>query len=327
MGLDACVRCRCWEEGQVTSPPPFAEHVKLDEEGFLHLDLPWSEHRDAHRAFDEWRESCCAHRDMEFASERIANWAGLRLFQGQLREFGIDQFPALRDVLPNGNGGMVPAAKSADALKELDDFASRDLGSKVVLVDADTGEELQEFVPAYHGVFTWAPRGWEGGVDPSGFFIRGPSGWREAVLKAVSRKGGPKQRITSTLPGNISVIQPSKDVLSRLRARVTSALGDAGKREWFRSRACRQEQIGPHAFRLTDDATGTEFVSPIGVSKAIPWPDGRMQDDQGRSHFGYPARLGVESRRCAADEFEYILRPLRIVFRASVETGNPVQWL
>jgi hypothetical protein len=32
---------------------PFADHVRMDEEGWLELDLPWEENLEKHRAFDQ----------------------------------------------------------------------------------------------------------------------------------------------------------------------------------------------------------------------------------------------------------------------------------
>ena len=176
MGLDAIVRCRCWENGKISSPPPHISNVKVDEEDNLVLDLPWQDNRDKHDSFDDWIEHCCTHPRMEQARERISNWGGYRQFQSQLMEFGIDQFPTLRDMLPKSNGGHVPADRSRAALAELDDFSLRQFGSKVVLVDAAAGDELYEYIPIYEGVFMLAPGNWDGGVDLRGFFVRGPQG-------------------------------------------------------------------------------------------------------------------------------------------------------
>ena len=60
--------------------------------------------------------------------------------------------------------------------------------------------------------------------------------------------------------------------------------------------------------------------------EAIPWPDGRMQDDQGRWRFSELARMHVAPYELTAASFDFILGNLRAVFTASVETGNPVRW-
>jgi hypothetical protein len=99
-----------------------------------------------------------------------------------------------------------------------------------------------------------------------------------------------------------------------------------GKREFFRSSRFSQERLGERQYRFVDERSGRSFLSPLGVSENVPWPDGRMQDDQGRCNSAYPSSLAVERRKRAASEFDYILRPLRSVFQASLDTGNPVQW-
>jgi hypothetical protein len=83
----------------------------------------------------------------------------------------------------------------------------------------------------------------------------------------------------------------------------------------------------PSLVRFEDLETGRTFEGRIAVSgKAIPWPDGRMQDDQRRYRFDRPARFHVKVRAERSTDYEYILGPLERVFRASVETGNPVRW-
>src|SRR5215203_3499010 len=133
MGLDATVRCRCWEEKRFRTPPPFAEHVRVDEEACLNLDLPWEGNQDKHLRFARWRETCCTHDRMNYACEAIASWTGYRVFQAKLAEFGWQHFPTLHAVLPKGNGGLTSPQNSATALIELDDFARRDFGQQTVL--------------------------------------------------------------------------------------------------------------------------------------------------------------------------------------------------
>lgn len=326
MGLDAVVRCRCWEDNKVSSPPPYAEHVAVDDEDCLRLDLPWEDHAEAHDTFDRWMESCCPHPEMQFARERVSNWGGVRQFQDQLKELGIDQFPTLRDVLPAVNGGLVPSDRSRTALAELDDFAVRRFGSKIVLFDVETGESLHEYIAAYGGCFAFSPGNWEGGVDPLGFFVRGPKGFRAWLAKRSYRPGAPKRKVISTNSDGWIVTGESRDLGSRVRSWLTTFVEAGNKHEWFRSSSFLQEDTGEKRIRLTDEISGRRFVSPIGACKLVPWPDGRSQNDQGRVNSVYPPRVAVESRIREAGEFDYILRPLASVFRASVETGNPVQW-
>ena len=74
MGLDAFVRCRCWEEGR-TSPPPMP--VVLDEDdGVLAPDVAGEVATDDWLKVDGWVATACAHEDMHATWERISNWAG-----------------------------------------------------------------------------------------------------------------------------------------------------------------------------------------------------------------------------------------------------------
>jgi hypothetical protein len=90
-------------------------------------------------------------------------------------------------------------------------------------------------------------------------------------------------------------------------------------------RAAAGGDAGPA--ELVDLDTGRRWECPTAVSgRPIPWPDGRMTNDEGRMRSGYPRRLQVERHAITAADFEYVLRPLEEVFRAAVATGNPVRW-
>ncbi len=71
-------------------------------------------------------------------------------------------------------------------------------------------------------------------------------------------------------------------------------------------------------YRDLDSERGYE--SDFGaVAKLLRDADGRVQLD-------YPRLLHVETRRAQAERFAYIVDPLTRLFRASVDTGNPVVW-
>lgn len=83
----------------------------------------------------------------------------------------------------------------------------------------------------------------------------------------------------------------------------------------------------PRWTTLTNRDTGATWAGPTPVpGVTIPWPDGRLEDDAGRVRSSYPARLAVVARPQRPDDYAYILAALERVFRASVETGNPVHW-
>jgi hypothetical protein len=72
---------------------------------------------------------------------------------------------------------------------------------------------------------------------------------------------------------------------------------------------------------------GEKFVCETAVGgNSIPWPDGRMQDDEGRWRSEYPSEFHVEIRNVNSSDFDYILEALTDVFQASVGIGNPVRW-
>ncbi len=173
MGLDAWVRCRCWEEGKCNSVPDGVEPIRVDEEGYLSLDLPYEGNEPLHESFAQWLAQCCEHEEVEFACERISNWTGYRLFQQRLEEIGRQYFPTLFEELPEANGGVTSAESSKRILAELERF--RELaagGERVVLLDTDTKGVVFEYVAAYKGVFMMSGKGGiQAGVDDGGFFV------------------------------------------------------------------------------------------------------------------------------------------------------------
>jgi len=178
MGLDAGVRCRCWDEGK-TTPCPFPGRVRPgDDMDLLELDLPWQGNEKLHNQFERWRQQCCAHQGMWLVNERISNWGGVRDFQQALRSAGATRFPTLLAQIPNLNGGRTPPASAQLCLPELDAFAAMGaFGSQIWLVDAETGSRLHNYVEAYDGVFIMiGSEGMDVGVDHLGFFVRRPDG-------------------------------------------------------------------------------------------------------------------------------------------------------
>jgi hypothetical protein len=234
----------------------------------------------------EWEQTCCEHPEMEYASEHIANWAGYRLFQQALGRVGWERFPVLDHELPHSNGGQTEAPMAALALRELDEF--RRVG--------DVGANVCLVDTATGSVIQRWIAGYHGR-----FILGGRSG-----LDAGFDESG-----------------------FFIRDNQTEA-------EFFRATRFRQTILDPDSdpygpkpslVRFEDLETGRTFECRVAVSgKAIPWPDGRMQDDKGRYRFDRPAELHVEVRAERSTDYEYILGPLERVFRASVETGNPVRW-
>ncbi|WP_159080719.1 hypothetical protein [Nocardia suismassiliense] len=160
VGVDAFVRCRCWQDGRTTAAPVPADLIVEDGAGYLTLSLPYEGHEDQHHGLDGWiRDGACPHEHMEFASERISNWSGYRLFRSALEVAGAADFPTLSKELPDRNGGQLSPMSASSALVEIAEFRDRpNVDTETTLVDASTGETLITAVPAYGGVFSWDGR-------------------------------------------------------------------------------------------------------------------------------------------------------------------------
>jgi hypothetical protein len=78
-------------------------------------------------------------------------------------------------------------------------------------------------------------------------------------------------------------------------------------------------------FTDLDSERRFECKTPI-PGKEIPWPDGRMRNDEGGFRLEYPRLLNVETQALPASYFASITDSLVEVFSASVTTGNPVRW-
>lgn len=173
MGLDATVSCNCFREGRTTEPPIPRDWLYLDEEGDWscrpehEAEYCWSE-------LYEWKQRCCEHEGMDYASEHISNWAGYRLFQEALAKVGAGNFPTLLRELPSTNDGITLPESARQALQEIERFRqAREIGKNAVLVDTSTGFEIFEHVAAYDGIFIFGGRsGMQAGIGESAFFIR-----------------------------------------------------------------------------------------------------------------------------------------------------------
>src|SRR5690606_26891569 len=103
----------------------------------------------------------------------------------------------------------------------------------------------------------------------------------------------------------------------------------------LRSRRCDQilhepaltDTTGDGRVEYVDLETGRRFECHTAIpGKEIPWPDGRMRNDEGRFRLEYPRLLVVEEQALTPAYFESIVTALRRAFEAAAETGNPVRW-
>lgn len=237
-------------------------------------------------AFYAWRKGCCAHPGMDRAWESIANWSGVAQFKEALAKVGRPRFPVLLAELPRNNGGLTAPDRAALALGELDDFAALDRIGTITCLVATATGEVLRR---------------RVDADDGIFLLDGSTG--------------------------VDVGFDGSGLFVRDRD---------GGRELFRARRVRQTRLDPDAPEygpekgrvvLEDLDTGRTYEGRTAISgRDIPWPDGRLQDDRGRVRSDYPAGLHVEDRPQTPADFAFIVEPLRVVFRASVETGNPVRW-
>lgn len=165
MGLDAYVPCRCWQDGKASPPPVELASLTVDEAGHVVPTVPYAASPGLHKQVHEWRQTACPHEDMDEATARIANWAGLRQFKTALTEAG--EFPTLHAILPDGNYGMADPAESAAALAELARFTGlASVGVNAHFADLDTGREIWTST----GDFSWASP-YVFGYDFDGFYV------------------------------------------------------------------------------------------------------------------------------------------------------------
>lgn len=285
MGINASVMCTCFKEGKV-KPPPFLEYVKIDNEGYLNLDLPYEGNETEHATFSEWFENACEHPEMGLVSEYISNWGGYRLFQQALAESGWHHYPTLKTELPEANGGLTAPTAAAKMLEELEFFSQQiDLGWKIVLIDSSTGNELYEHIPAYGGKFIFSKTGIDIGIDEQGVFIhqRTNSQVFEVFRSLRFEQQLLEPELTETYKGGLVEYI---DLESGAKFQCTTAIpGDL-----------------------------------------ISWPDGQMENEKGQVRMSYPRWMHIEKRKRISSEFEDILASLRSVCKAAVEANNPIRW-
>lgn len=156
MGLDAFVRCRCFEEGKLKPGPIPFEDLYIDDEDYISskfLDQKRKElsseqfrerYGDLESDFLDWMDSACEHEYGEICSERVGNFCGLLSIDAVLSsDEGESKYPLLNNMLPDGNGGVYPVEKAQFTLDELDRFIEEH--SKISgyqLIDEETNKVL-----------------------------------------------------------------------------------------------------------------------------------------------------------------------------------------
>lgn len=137
MGLDAAVRCRCFEEGKLNPGPLAASDLYINDEGHLashtlddareKYDREQFDDRygDLSVAFYAWLRHPCEHERGIYRSEWVASLEGVRKFNTLLESMGgEDDYPLLSKMLPSENDGSTfPFENASSALKEIDRFS------------------------------------------------------------------------------------------------------------------------------------------------------------------------------------------------------------
>ena len=270
MGLDASVRCRCWERG-LCKPTPLAAHITFEvREDCISTNLRWETHQAEILAFDQWMLSCCEHEEMCFARERISNWSGLRSFQQALRTLGETGFAVLLREIPNVNGGLTYPDAAQACLTELDRFdRMKQFGERIELLDSATNQVVHRRVGPYGG---WL----------------GTSGRTKITLRLTADA---HFQIERGLNG-VMRADPEAEVL-------------------FRATRFTQVEVSEDEVSFTDASTGSAFIHSFG-----------LKDSTGR----LPTAFHVAARPDSADGYAYCTAPLRRIFQAALEVGNPVRW-
>ena len=132
MGLDAFVRCRCFEEGKLVNCPVPYEDLYLSEDGYVssrtldeaHAELGYGEYRARFGPLDdeffEWKMHPCEHENMEYCSEHVGNIMGWATLQCIFEDAEEGTLSTLKTMLPTSNDGFFPASKAQQALDELE---------------------------------------------------------------------------------------------------------------------------------------------------------------------------------------------------------------
>ena len=287
MGLEASVMCTCYAEGK-SAPFPFPERLIMNADGFPDLlPAPGADPEGDMRLLATWMADACEHPGMTLARAYVSNWADYRAFLNALESAGAERFPTLlRELPPEDTVGVMLSEAAAATLSELDAFAALEQVGSNIFV-----------VDADTGdkLYAYVP-------EYEGIFI-----WdgRHGHNVGVDAEG-------------LFIV----DIWELLRV-------------VFRARRVEQRLLEPALTESTGDGlieyidldTGRRIECKTAIpGKEIPWPDGRMRNDEGRFRLDYPRHIGVEERPLTPTDFETITAALRQVMQAAVTTGNPVRW-
>ena len=290
MGLDAFVRCRCFEEGKITEPPLPLDDLYVSEEGYIesHLLDEKSQQFDWRRfnarygalqdALYDWQESCCEHPDMKLCTEWVCNISGWSKLRWLFEELGPIT-PTLSTMLPDGNGGCFPAVQAESALHELDILEER----------------LPELLPERYCILYDC----ETGITRRSHVIGEP------------QKGFPLARFAN---GEFYV-------WTKLNANPNDLESAPFHSSHFKATLI-EGQIDPYSNQRRKGRVLLEDLEGACPATEISWWDFCQMDRLFQTE-------PVEYRVGESSEKEWAVQKIKILRRllhASLETGNPIQW-
>lgn len=288
MGVRPSVSCRCFVDGLSVPPPGVPrERLRVNDLGYLWLDLPYVGHTEEHGRFREWQATGCPHPDQHQATFKF-RWATISGFREEVEAAGAELYPTLLAELPQFNGPHTAARRAPAMLAELRAFRDQ-LPNRpaTFLVNADTGAPIGEDKFAIDE--EWAGLSMGIGIvlgfDRRGFFV---GQWE------------PRSRQLTEL----------------FRASRLAQYFPEGEPEFY-------ERVPVDYVNLD---SGRTFRCDVPITDGeIPWPDGRLSDDEGRGRYRYPREMRVERRDGAVRSARFMAR-LEALCLASIDTGNPIWW-
>lgn len=287
MGLEASVMCTCYAEGKA-APFPSPERLVMNADGFPDLlPAPDADPEKDMRMLATWMADACEHPGMNAARAYVSNWADYRAFLHALETAGAEQFPTLlRELPPEDTVGVMATAAVPAALSELDAFDALPQVGTNIFVIDSDSGEK---------LYGYVP-------EYEGIFI-----W--------DGRHGHNVGVDAEGLFLVDVWELSRVI--------------------FRARRVEQRLLEPALTEMTGDGriefidldSGRRIETRTAIpGKEIPWPDGRMRDDEGRFRLHYPRHIAVEERPLTPADFATITAALRTVFQAAIDTGNPVRW-
>lgn len=190
---------------------------------------------------------------------------------------------------------------------------------------------LQEQLPNANGGLTPSTASAKALVELDSFSAVGEIGIKTVLVDTASGEG--LYEHVAAYDG-VFILSGSREINVGLSEFEFFAVDRTTGKDLFRAKSVRQfNKDGTTVSGDSDELvwedldTGNVYEPGIAIhGKQIPWEDGSWERSDGRCRFEFPAEFHVEQQPRLVTDFDYIVRALRVVFDASVKTGNPVRW-